>query len=320
MRRISLHLFLIALVSLPVWGQENAQQELQHAFQLDKEGQFTQAIELIKPLISAATLSELDRGCAWLLLATAYHQEGRYQEATTAYEKSLRIMGSDPKYVSQYAGALLSFAVLYRDTGDAETARKMLLKALSVYNEIDDHAGVTDVCRSLTDLALGQKRTREARGYLQRAFEASKDANDLNDDSFAALSSTQGWLNEIDKNYPAAELEYRHALTLWKHMHGEQHFLVGWGYMLLGKSNVEADDSLDALNNMRKGLGILEKTAGSNSIMFLEGELAYAETLDATGAHTKACELKIAAEEALRNLYGSQCVQCRISAAALSLR
>src|ERR1700677_1764854 len=191
MRRISLHLFLIALISLPVWGQENAQQDLQHAFQLNEQGQFAQVIELIKPLTSAATLSEPDLGRAWLLLAMAYHQEGRDQEAITGYEQSLRIMGSDPKNASQYAEALRSFAILYRDTGDAETARKMLMKALSVYNEIDDHAGITGVCRSLADLALSQKRTSEARGYLQRAFEASKDANGLNDDYFAALSSTE---------------------------------------------------------------------------------------------------------------------------------
>jgi tetratricopeptide (TPR) repeat protein len=320
MRRVGLHLFLIALISLPASGQENAQHELEHAIQLNEQGQFAEVIELIKPLTSAGTLSGFDLGRAWLLLAMAYHQEGRYQEATTAYERSLRILGSDPKYASQYAGGLHSFAILYRDTGDAETAKKILVKALSVYNEIDDDAGVSNVYRSLTDVALSQRRPREARGYLQRAFEASKDANDLNDDSFAALYSTQGWLNETDKNYPAAELEYQHALMLWEHMHGEQHFLVGWGYMLLGKSNAEAGDTRDALDNMRKGLGILQKTVGNTNIMFLEGELAYAEALDASGAHAQARDLKIAAEEALRNLYRSQCIQCRISATALSLR
>jgi tetratricopeptide (TPR) repeat protein len=320
MRRVTLHLFLIALISLPVMGQDNAQQELQQASQLNEQGQFAQVIERIKPLISGSTLSEPDLGRAWLQLAMAYHQEGRYQEATTAYEQSLRFAGSDPKYASQYAEALHSFAILYRDTGDAETAKKMLAKALSVYNEIDDRAGVTEVCRSLADIALGQKHTKEARGYLQRAFDASKDANGLNDDTFAALSSTLGWLNEANKNYAAAESDYQHALTLWKHIHGEQHFLVGWGYMLVGKSNAEAGDTQDALDSMRTGLGILEKTPGRSNIMFFEGELAYAEALDASGAHAKARELKTAAEEALRNLYRSQCIQCRVSAVALSLR
>jgi tetratricopeptide (TPR) repeat protein len=320
MRRLSLHLLLIALASLSASGQESAQQKLQHAFQLNERGQFAEAIELVQPLTSAVTLSGLDLGRAWLALAMAYHQEARYQEATSAYEQSLQILSSDPKYAAQYAGALHTFAILYRDMGDAETAKKILVKALSLFNKLDDHAGATNAYRSLADIAISKKRTREARGYLQQAFEASRDANGLNDDSFAALFSTQAWLNETDKNYPAAELAYQHALALWKHMHGEQHFLVGWGYMLVGKSNAEAGNAQDALDNMRKGLEILEKAVGSTSIMFLEAELAYAAVLNTSGDHAQARDLKATAEEALRNLYGRQCVQCRISAAALSLR
>jgi tetratricopeptide (TPR) repeat protein len=320
MRHIGLHLFLVTLVSFPVWGQEDAQQEIQRAIQLGEQGQFAQVIELIKPFTSAATLSESDHGRAWLLLAMAYHQEGRYQEAITGYEQSLRIVGSDPKLASQYADAIRSFAILYRDTGDAETARKMLLKALSVYTEINDHAGIAGVCRSLANVALSQKRTGDARGYLERAFEASKDANGFNDDYFAALVSTEGWLNEVDKNYTAAESDYQQALTFWKHAHGEQHRLVGWGYMLCGKANAETGDITSALDSMQKGLGILEKAAGRANIMFIEGELAYAEVLSASGAHAEARQLKTTAEKALRDLYHGQCVQCRISAAALSLR
>jgi hypothetical protein len=47
----------------------------------------------------------------------AYHQEGRCKEATTANEDSSRVTGSEPKYASQYVGALFAFAILYRHTG-----------------------------------------------------------------------------------------------------------------------------------------------------------------------------------------------------------
>jgi tetratricopeptide (TPR) repeat protein len=320
MRPISFYLFLIALVSLSVWGQENAQQKLQHAFQLNEQGQFAQVIELIKPLTSAATVSEPDLGRAWLLLAMAYHQQGRYQEAGSAYEKSLYFTGNDQRESSQYAAVLNAYAILYRDTGDAETAKKVLTKALRLYTGTDDQAGMAGVCRSLADLALSQERTSEARRYIQCATRAARVANGLNGDYFAELSSTQAWLYEMDKNYGAAESEYQHALKLWERLHGEQHFLVGWGYMLLGKANAEAGDRADALDNMRNGLGILEQTAGSTNVKFLNAELAYAEVLDASGAHDKSRELKTTAEDALRALYHSQCLQCRISAAALSLR
>jgi mono/diheme cytochrome c family protein len=53
---------------------------------------------------------------------------------------------------------------------------------------------------------------------------------------------------------------------------------------------------------------------------FLEAELAYVKVFDALGAGAKARELKAAAEQALRDLYRSQCIQCRISATAPSFR
>jgi tetratricopeptide (TPR) repeat protein len=320
MTRMSLPLFLIALVSLPVWGQEIARQALQDALRLNERGEFAQVIELVKPLTSAATLSAPDLGRAWLLLAMAYQEKGRFEEAATAYEQSLHFVANNPEYSARYAEALSAYATLYRDTAQVEIAWKMQRKALRLYSGINDQAGIACVCKSLAIQALSQKHKRKARGYLRCAIGASKAAIGLDDDYFAALSSTQAWLDEVDKQYAAAESEYQHALTLWKHLHGDEHFLVGWGYMLLGKANAEARDMTDALDNMRQGLGILERTAGSANVKFLEAELAYAKVLDASGAGAKARELKAAAEQALRDLYRSQCVQCRISATALAFR
>jgi hypothetical protein len=71
---------------------------------------------------------------------------------------------------------------------------------------------------------------------------------------------------------------------------------------------------------MRKGLEILGKTTGTANIKYLDAELAYAKVLDASGEHAKARELKKTTEQALRELYRRQCIQCRISAVALSLK
>jgi len=319
-RHNSVCMLLIALVSSFVWGQATPQQELQDAFQLDKQGQFAQVIEQLKPLTTGASMTPPQLGQTWALLAIAYHQEGRYQEAENAYERSLYFLRDNPEYSEQYAAALSAYATLYRDKGDMDAAQKMRMKALRMYEATNDQAGIADECTGPAELAMAQKHTSEARKYLRCAIEASKVARGLTDDFFAALSSTQGWLDETDKNHAAAESEYRHALALWKHQHGEQHFLVGWGYMLLGKSNAGAGDIADALDNMREGLGILENTAGTANVKYLVAELAYSEVLDASGAHTAARELKTKTEQALQDFYRDQCIQCRISAAALSLR
>ena len=63
----------------------------------------------------------------------------------------------------------------------------------------------------------------------------------------------------------------------------ETNYLVG-GVICSGEANANARDLTNALDNMRKGLGILEKTAGSTKVRFLEAELAYADVLDASGA------------------------------------
>ncbi len=320
MKRTSVYLFLIALVSSPFWGQENARQAVQHAFQLNEQGQFAQVIELIKPLTSAATQPAPDLGRAWLLLAMAYQQEGSLEEAGTAYEQSLHFLANNPQDSEQYAAALSAYSNLYRVTGQMEIAWKMQMKALRLYNGMNNQAGIAGVCRSLAILALSQKHTSKAREYLRCSIHSSKVAIGLNDDYFAGLSSTQAWLDEVDKHYAAAESEYQHALKLWKGLYGDQHFSVGWGYMLLGEAYAKAHDLTNALDNMRKGLGILEKTAGSAKVKFLEAELAYADVLDASGARAEARELKTTAEQALRDLYRGQCIQCRISVAALSFR
>lgn len=320
MKRKSICTLLIALVSSVAWGQENPQWELQDAFQLVKQGQFDQVIEHLKPLTAAISITAPDLGQTWILLAMAYHQEGRYQEAENAYERSLYFLRNQPDDSEQYAAALSAYATLYRDEGNMEASRTMRMTALRLYKGANDQAGIADACTSLAELAITQKHTNKARKYLKCAIEAQKVASGLTEDFFAALSSTQGWLNEANNNYAAAESDYQHALTLWKHQHGEQHFLVGWGYILLGKANAGAGDMTDALDNMSTGLRILEKTVGTANVKYLVAELAYGEVLSRSGAHAKACKLKIAAEEELQHFYRSQCIQCRISAASLSLR
>jgi tetratricopeptide (TPR) repeat protein len=311
---------LLALISSLVWGQENPQQKIRHAFQLAKQGQFAQVIKQLKPLTQVASITTPEFGQTWILLGIAYHQEGRYQEAETAYEQSLNVLRKTPEYSEQYATALSAYSTLYRDKGNMEAAWKMRMEALRVYEEINEQAGIADACASLAELAIAQKHASTARAYLNCAIEASKVASGLTEDFFASLSSTQGWLNETDKNYAAAESEYEHALMLWKHQHGEQHFLVGWGYMLLGKANAGAGDMTNALDNMRKGLGILGNTAGTANIKYLVAELAYSEALNASGAHTSARQLKTKTESALQNFFRDRCIRCRTSAAALSLQ
>ncbi|WP_263354682.1 tetratricopeptide repeat protein [Acidicapsa acidisoli] len=167
MRRISIYLLSIAIISAPLWGQEDTLRELQHAFQLNQQGQFAQVIEDLKPLTATASMTTPELGQTWLLLAIAYHQEGRYQEAENAFERSLNLLRNNPEFYEQYAAALSAYATLYRDKGDMDAAWKMRMKALRMYEGTNDQAGVADACTSLAELAITQKHTSKGTGVSE---------------------------------------------------------------------------------------------------------------------------------------------------------
>ena len=93
--------------------------------------------------------------------------------------------------------------------------------------------------------------------------------------------------------------------------------LTGWGYMLLGKSYAQAGQNAVAMEEMRKGLRILEQSTGTNSVKFLAAEIAYSRVLDRSGAHTEATRLKDSAVQGLAKLNRDACPRCSVSVAAL---
>jgi tetratricopeptide (TPR) repeat protein len=204
--------------------------------------------------------------------------------------------------------------------GQTEIAWKMQKHALQVYREVNGHGGIAVACKNLANLALAQHRTHSARPYLRCAIEQSALASDLNEDYFAALASTQGWLEEQDHHYSAALSAYQNAMKLWQQKHGEENWLVGWGYMLLGKASLEMGYANEAQDQMRTGLDILEKTAGPGSLKYLFAETTYAAALDANGAHAEAQTMRAQAQDALQRFYRQQCFHCTVSIDALALR
>jgi hypothetical protein len=80
--------------------------------------------------------------------------------------------------------------------------------------------------------------------------------------------------------------------------------------MLLGKSYAQAGQNAVAMEEMRKGLRILEQSTGTNSVKFLAAEIAYSEVPDRSGAHTEATRLKDSAVQGLAKLNPDACPRC----------
>jgi tetratricopeptide (TPR) repeat protein len=319
MRRYNLFWGLICIVSSTLSGQVG-RQGLSQAYQLDRQGQFSQLIEVAKPLVDDPSLSNVERGQAAMLLGLAYHQEGKFQDSASAYDRSLNLLGPSQDNSLQYAATLIAYGTLYHDMGRPGDAEQLQLKALHIYERDNNDTGIALACKSLAEIALAEGRLSEGRKFLKRAQDESKLDSHLNPDFFASLYSIQAKLSEEEKDPAGAVAGYQRALTLLEQTHGPKHVVVGWAYILLGKANAGVGSYADALDQMRKGLTILDQAMGPVNVHYLAAEMAYARVLDASGAHAQAADLIKRDKSLLQDFYNGQCVQCSVSVAALAMK
>lgn len=309
---------LASLLSMPILllAQSTPVQRLQEAFELEKAGHPQSAIATLQPLLDAHALGELGSGKAWNILALAYEDLSDFPHSQHAYEESIRIFERIPNDTRDYAMALNGLGRLYVDSNQFQMATSIRERALHLYESISDHAGVARVLSDQASAAFSQNQRRQGEKYLKQALKEVRLTKDFDDDDRAALASVQGWKAQFDDDPSKSILEYQLALSLWKKSHGEEHPFTGWGYMLLGKAEADAGKLAIALSDMHQGLSILGRTLSTNDPRYLTAELAYAQALDETGAHTEAAQMKSKAETLLDQFYSRQCAGCTVSAMA----
>jgi tetratricopeptide (TPR) repeat protein len=241
---------------------------------------------------------------------------GDFARSQHAYEESLRILKDLPDALQDYAMALDDFGGLYVATGQLDAADKMRTRALGIYEKLQDHAGIARASCNLATLAFSQKRATSGNKYLARAVKEAKATNRLDDDDRAAISSLQGWQAQFDGDFSMSVARYRQALDLWRRRHGEEHPFTDWGHLLLGDAQFEAGQLTTALEEIKQGVAVLDRTVGHQNPHYLIAELAYSRLLDATGSHAEAARMKATAESLLKDVYRNQCAGCTISVAA----
>ena len=301
----------------PPLSQVNSEQRLGRLTELEQKGRYAEVTEPLAELIRANALNERESGRAQLLLGIAYHQQGALTQAQSAYEKALHILSHTPEGAVDHASALDNFARLSLDTGHPDTALRMETDALKEYEGLSDHADIARSCATLASLEINRGHRREGKKYLSRALQEAGLATGLDQDFYAAVWGAQGWLALLNKDTTTAISAYAHAIELWRDAHGEQHMLTGWGYMLLGKSYAQAGQNDKALEQMRKGLNILDQAVGSSDPKYLAAQISYSQVLDQSGEHDEAVRVKNSAQQALKRLSRDACADCTVSAFAL---
>jgi tetratricopeptide (TPR) repeat protein len=301
----------------PTLSHVNSEQCLSQLAALEQKGRYAEVMEPLAQLIRSNALNERESGRAQLLLGIAYHQQGALVQAQSAYEKALHILSHSPEGAADHASALDNFARLSLDTGHPDTALRMETNALNEYEGLSDHADIARSCATLASLEINRGHRREGKEYLSRALHEAGLASGLDQDFYAAVSSAQGWLALLNKDTTTAISAYAHAVELWSAAHGEQHMLTGWGYMLLGKSYAQAGQNDKGLEQMRKGLNILDQAVGSSDPKYLAAQISYSQVLDQSGQHDEAIRVKKSAQQALKRLSRDACADCTVSALAL---
>lgn len=297
--------------------QVNSEQRLGRLTELERKGRYAEVTEPLAELIRSNALNERESGRAQLLLGIAYHQQGALAQAQSAYEKALHILSHIPEGAVDHASALDNFARLSLDTGHPDTALHIETDALKEYERLSDHADIARSCATLASLEISRGHRREGKKHLSRALQEAGLASGLDQDFYAAVWSAQGWLALLNKDTTTAISAYAHAIELWCAAHGEQHMLTGWGYMLLGKSYAHAGQNDKALEQMRKGMNILDQTVGSSDLKYLAAQISYSQVLDQSGEHDEAARVKNSAQQALKRLSLDACTDCIVSAFAL---
>jgi tetratricopeptide (TPR) repeat protein len=320
----AISLVFVASSVTPVWAQVSAQENpcvrVQKAIDFVQHGQFEDAVNVLKPVVGnepqgAKQLSGVELGRAYVVLGDAYKEEGKFAEAQSAFEQSLRILEQDGGHKGDYASALENYAGLYDNMGQIDVAATMWMKALRLRQLVGDHAGAMLSLINLAEVAIAQKQFHEAHDLVKKAIDEMKLARDLTEDDTLVVLEMQAALALAEGKTSAALTGYQQALKICQQLHGERHWLTGWEYMLRGKAQAQAGDVRRALTDMREGLEILGQAGGSSDPKYFAAEIAYAQVLDQSGAHVEAARLKATAEQARKDLYGGQCAGCTISVA-----
>jgi len=308
--------FLLLFTVCPLLSQMTPTQRLTQAYSLEKEGKPTPAISELQELLDSKSLDTVSTGKAWNILGLAYDDQGNFPFAQHAFEESLHILENLPDNIQDYAMALEDFGGLYVATGQFEVADKLRTRALGLYEKVGDHGGIARASSDLAGTSFSQKKVGRGSKYLERAVKEARLANDLGDDDRAAIASMQGWQAQLDGDFTMSVVRYGQALDLLTKRHGEEHPYTGWGYLLLGDAHAEAGQLTTALEEMRQGIAILDRTLSRQNPRYLVAEIAYSRVLDATGSHAEAAQIKAAAEPLLKDIYRRQCIGCTVSAAA----
>ncbi|MBM3735209.1 MAG: tetratricopeptide repeat protein [Acidobacteria bacterium] len=214
-----------------------------------------QAIELWGDSVPASS--------AMINLAEVHRQLDRLDEAVGLYQRALKIRekAGEPRAL---ATALNGLGVTLKAAGRMEEARRSLLRAVGLIEELDPtDALLAAPLNNLAELHRGQKEYAEAEALYRRCLAIRERTIGLeHPDSAATMNNLAATLHG-QGDFERAEPLYRESLRIRRKVFGPAHQTVGIAMNNLGTMLRAAGRSQEAEEMIRSSLPVLEKTLGT---------------------------------------------------------
>jgi tetratricopeptide (TPR) repeat protein len=297
-------------------AQQSGLEVLTRAADLNAEGKFRAALELIQPLLDSNT-RKLDNpvaGVAWNIRGLALQNLGNLDEARRSYESAITILRAIPDQKIQYANALDNLGSLEADNGQLKESKVLRTRAKQLYDSAGDHAGVARIASSLAiiELALGSRR--EARHDLADAFHEEAQVTTPDPRNLAWMFGAECLLDEADGNFLTGLDRINRVIDLWTHQYGSDYFWLASAYSIRGRLYHVLGDDLRAEEDLRHSLTLLSDNHEENSKLYFLVEIMCARVLRCSGKKDDASRMESDARAALERLHHQQCSGCTISA------
>jgi tetratricopeptide (TPR) repeat protein len=308
---------ILLAVTLTVSAQQSAGTQYDEAVRAFRQGDSATVIRLLEPVVRSKDLKDAELGRVWLLLGASYRATADYNAARRAYDNARRLLEDDPGTRKEYAIALRESGGLSRELGDFNSSERLVQESLQIAEQAHDHAAIARACEGLAELSFDRKNLKEAERFISRSEDESRLTSEFDEDDRAYLAQLRGWLALKTGNTQTAVEEYQRAIDLFTGRYGDNFVLTGWGHILLGNAYDEQGLRDKAMDALRRGTTILERTAGTHDPRYAVAEIRYAKVLRETGQHSLAAQVKRQGEATLHDIQQTVCAGCTMGVAAL---
>jgi tetratricopeptide (TPR) repeat protein len=307
---------VLLVVSLTVSAQQSVGVQYGEAVRAFRRGDSATVIRLLEPVVRSKDLKDAELGRVWLLLGASSKAVADYNSARRAYDNAIRLLEDNPNTRKEYAIALRESGGLYRELGDFDSSERLEVESLQIAEQGHDHAAIARACEGLAELSFDRKNSKQGKAFISRAEDEARLTNEFDEDDRAYLAQLRGWLALKTGNDRGAVEAYQQAIDLFTGRYGDNFVLTGWGYILLGNAYGQQGSRDKAMDAMRRGTTILERTAGTHDPRYAVAEIKYAKLLRETGQHSLAAQVKRQGEATLHDIQHTACAGCTMGVAA----